>query len=46
MSQMQQIDVMSFMSAFRPENLRKQMKENNGVAIVKLSDHVKSDDKG
>lgn len=38
---MQEIDVMSFMSAFRPENLKKQMKENNGRATVKLSDHIK-----
>ena len=39
----QEIDVMSFMSAFRPENLKKQMKENNGKAVVRLSDHIKKD---
>lgn len=40
---MQEIDVMSFMSAFRPESLKKQMKENNGKATVRLSDHIKED---
>lgn len=38
---MQEINVNSFFSAFRPENIKRLQKENNGKAKIKLSEHVK-----
>lgn len=41
---MNEVDMTSFFTALRPENIKKQQRENNGVAVVRLSDHFKKKD--
>lgn len=38
---MNEIDVNALFTALRPENVKKEMKKNNGKCEIKLSDYVR-----